>query len=368
MSGASETSLPKTIAKKVAPFVMAAATALMPDAKVVPHPTIDSPNLSHLAGQETREALQQLPANVIMIDFAPNELKEGIRQTIFPDEEAINSANIPGAIKDYIISRFGTHGENVATVIHRIWERLGFTADVNMYPLQNILDFQNVESGQDELGNQEYFLSIDAGKIAEVLQQYPNQKVVNLSLQLGKIGFSMIEHERRIVGSVNYPTDVILPDGRVQYYSPENELITQTREEYQEYKRRLEEDASETVTLSQPYPKLTEAYSKEDLQKNLPQLFALCRAFPDKLFVAAAGNEGENLEAIPDRPPNLLLVAEWNGVDKRPEQEVYGADVYIDNEELTIPHGSSFSSPVVSALGSILTVQGLTPKEIKQKS
>lgn len=360
-------SLAKRIAKKATLLALAASTGLIPDRATIPNTITESPHPPPPAGQEMKEQLRQLPANVVVIDFAPNEPKEGINQTTFPDQNLIDSIDIPPEVKDYIINRFGIHGESVISVMRKVWGRFGFTSTPDMYPLQNALSAQNIELTQDELGNQEYFLSINPDQITKILQQYPDQKVVNLSWQLGKVGISMVEHERRIVKPVDYPAYVTLPDGRVQYYSTTHELITQTKEEFEDYERHLEEEASEIVTLLRPDPRPKEAYSKDEVQQNLPKLFALCNAFPDKLFIAAAGNEGENLEIMQNRPTNLLLVAEWNGVDKRPQYNVLGADIYVDNEELSIKHGGSFSIPVLTALGSIFSAEGLNAQEAKKK-
>lgn len=359
----------------------AAATIV---AKNIPFPLPDSPSQP----QETKEPLKTLSSNVVIIDFAPNEPREGISQTEFPNRELLASPNIPEDVKDYITDSFGSHGENVASAMRKTWERFGFTSTVNLHPVQNALDSQNIEvSPEVEIPptgfGHKYFLTIDHTKLAEITRQYPDQKVVNLSLQLGKVGVARIEKEKTVGNYELPPGGYIDEDGILSVFGNAGVSATESglkpmtpsgevtepinKSEYEALKKEKEESVTEITSLETPILRKIEAYSREEVEQNLPHLFELCKAFPDKLFVAAAGNEGEDLRGMQDRPANLLIVAEWNRWETKPEHDVYGADIYVDNSALTLPHGSSFSTPAIAALGSIFTNQGLSIEETRQR-
>lgn len=120
------------------------------------------------------------------------------------------------------------------------------------------------------------------------------------------------------------------------------------------------------------------AYTKEKALKNLTLLFEVCNAYPDKLFVFAAGNEREDLrDALQQigeaRPKNVLLVVqqgkgEYDGREiQGPLHGVQGADIYVNNQELDLPNGSSFSTPVLAAIAAELFDKGYTLDQVRDK-
>ena len=305
------------------------------------------------------EQLKTLQNDIVVIDFAPHKPQEGVNQLEEGSQDFINVPDLPFDVKESIQKEVASHGENVARVMQRVWRSLGYEGSINLFPLQNTFRQKDVETQEDELGNKVYLLTIDQDKLSGVLERYPDQKVVNLSLQLGKVGFTILEREKRITKPVDYPTQVAI-DGQVKYLSSDGRrLPIASLDEYEAYRQKLEEEATEVVKLPNPYPALKEAYTKEEARKNLSRLFALCEKYPEKLFIAAAGNTSQDLRELGDRPTNLLLVAEWDHELERPKNNILGADIYVDNRAQGFDSGSSFSTPVISALCSILLNRGL---------
>lgn len=135
------------------------------------------------------------------------------------------------------------------------------------------------------------------------------------------------------------------------------------------------EDVYEQVTEVTYGVEMFGAYGPESALKNLGELCQILQEnFPegDRIVVMAAGNWDDDMrEAVAQLQAEgkwyagLVLVAEWG--DAGPFDGVYGATVYVDNarlmeelgeifsdfdaaelEDSHIPHGSSFSTPVVS--------------------
>jgi len=222
---------------------------------------------------------------------------------------------------------------------------MGFIGKPQLYPLQSLINPKLVEFGRDKLDNSMLSISLEPEPIVKVLKNFPQQKVVNLSLQVGKMGFV-------------YEEKWLEPQAR-------------------EISPGVYEEKTIVQTYETPQVKTQDAYTLENAQENLPKLFELCRSFPDKLFVAACGNTRDDIREArkllaSDWPNNLLLIGEWDDTFKYRQGNsdygyVYGADIYVDNQSLGLEHGSSFSTPVVGALASIMMNQGLTVEETKEK-
>jgi len=136
----------------------------------------------------------------------------------------------------------------------------------------------------------------------------------------------------------------------------ESRIIDPLNEE--EYRQQVEEAIKKaTVVMEAKYPwiEIYGAYQGEGGIKSLGELISFCKRLPGVIVVASAGNLNDDL--LPGRnyykeswPENLVLVGEWDGKREVPYHNVRGADVYVDNSLFELPHGSSFSAPVVSAL------------------
>lgn len=370
---------------------------------------------------ETREQLRPLSPNVVMIDFAPNSPKVGINQTEFPQEDQFIKSIVGNEYVDeqILISEFGpdfrtneekmdqvfrkypkvaiaygaidalsTHGERVARTMQATWKQADFESNVFLSPLQDALNITEMEVTQDELGNKGYFFNVDEQVIIDKLKQYPNQKVVNFSFQVGKVGFFIQEYAEEQNSSEGEITLGLEDEnGNIFYYvgakggirftdnskaigiSETGEpVVPMTSEEYSEYRRKKdEENPKKVVKVDHPWAEIRGAYEKDDVENNLPKLFEICTTYPDKLFIVAAGNEGEDLRGLQQRPTNLLIVGQWDGEKAESKNRVLGADIYVDNREFGLGNGSSFSTPVITAYASILLNQGLSFKEVRNK-
>lgn len=298
----------------------------------LPHSTTISDHSAELS-----ETLKSIPPTIVMIDFFSTEvegvgLKEEPTAKYIEEDELTkkfglnfsrNLATLAKVAKEYpdvalaygVWEMYQGHGRQVAQVLRQTLSRLGYRSPIEAYPLPNVLTSDRIELTQDELGNRNYSVEINPDAIIEVLKGYPDQKVVNMSFQVGKLGLDLM------------------------------------------------------VTNNTPHIRFTEAYTKDKAQENLSELFRICKAFPDKLFIVAAGNLEDDLTAIDQPfPKNLLTVAEWNGRTDMPQAEVLGADIYVDNSSFGAPPGSSFSVPVIGGIIQALLNQGLSIEEAKAKA
>ncbi len=290
------------------------------------------------------------------------------------------------------------HGETVTRVMEKTWNSLGLqSTGVEIIPLQTIFDTASIKETKDALGNKGISISFDPKRIIDLLRNDTN-RVVNMSFQVGDIEL-LIEKRRKVmpeaestptleslamfdekdnayIGAVytmNDATTYIDAEGKeVKPATPEElRVLKQTLKEREKEAAEKAEKNARIVELEHPDIKIIGAYDRTKARENLPKLFEVARAYPDKLFFAAAGNEGEDLrEALKElgdeKPPNLSFVAQWTAGFK-PTHNVYGANIYVPNSNLGAPDGSSFSTPIMAAYAETLFKQGLSMQEVMKK-
>ena len=262
-----------------------------------------------------------------MIDFAPETKTEGIKQKEFPSNQAImrkilgkeykasyqlmlefglraldlktlekkvfskypRLALVYGFMKTY-----AQHGEGVAAAMESTLAKSGFGSEPHMVPLQEMLG--GYEFTQDELGNYGIFGEIDPEKVIKALADYPDQRIVNFSFQIGRVGFIYRKKSKDLNPnwSGEFPTVVTMKSGGkiTKSILKEGKSIPVTEKELEEIFKKIEEGMIITVE-HEPFFDVYDAYTREAAKENLPKLFKICHAFPDKLFVVAAGNHGD---------------------------------------------------------------------------
>ncbi len=286
----------------------------------------------------------------------------------------------PEALMYAFVEKYFTHGKDVSAVTEDIWKRIGLgNKKARLIPLQTILDQQSVKTIKDSEENPGVSVNFDPQKVIDILKDDPNQ-VVNMSFQVGNVDLYAVTHrQKELLGAPS--EEMLLEDDEGNYYPGARSISVENNQKVylnekgekvapvspEDYQKRQEQErgVKETLTTS---TKIEGAYSKDKAKENLPKLFEVCKAYPDKLFVAAAGNEGEDLrEALKqiEKPNNLLLVGQWSvynvegSTAELPTHRVHGTDVYVNNSALQVPDGSSFSTPVISAYASSLLSRGL---------
>jgi hypothetical protein len=357
-----------------------------------------------LGPEERKEKLTKLPSDAIMVDFAPEKKTEGIKQEKFPNNRKVmeeilgKEYRAPSqlvmefglkalnreALEKRVFSKyprlalvygfmeqFARHGENVASVMRLALGRSEFEGEPHLIPLQEMLG--GYEFTCDELGNYGLFGGVDPEKIIKALINYPKQQIVNFSFQIGRVGFIYREKSRDVNPdwAGEFPTVVTIKDkeGKTsKSILKEGKSVAVTEEELEEIFKKIEKGRI-IVVEHEPFFDIEDAYTREMAKENLPKLFRICNAFPDKLFVVAAGNYGDDFvterTTLKDQwPNNLIMVAEWGKMG--PVGHVEGADVYVDNKALGVDSGSSYSTPIITAAAWILRNQGLTLSEIKE--
>jgi len=289
-----------------------------------------------------------------------------------------------------ITESYLSHGQYVIATAHKVWKQDGKQVDsVKITPLQKIFDeFSLKDAPVDELGNKGKRLVFDEDRVIDLLRGNTSD-VINCSFQIGNVDIMAVTKKKIVkIPEVFIPfryealdaedinkervylienqdaTGFLAGENNIQYPidAAGNRITPISADEFKLLKKQKEAEAKANATIAivdidPPRKEIIGSYAKEKAMENLPKLFQVCSAYPDKLFVFAAGNEGEDMrEALrllgEKRPKNLLLVAQWGSTS--PYDKVYGADLYVDNAALGINEGSSFSAPAISAIASEL--------------
>lgn len=374
---------------------------------------------------------------VTIIDAAPAVPTEGLKQNEFISNEDMLKRMLGDNYisKEQLVAEFGedykakwkqvidkypqailmdwvhtyfSHGENVAEVMKKTWEQMGLKSNgLHVIPLQKIFDDTSVTQMNDSLANPGYSLDFNPERIIKLLKQDQN-RVINCSFQVGNVDvfaekkrlqipepdipsvfYALIKGDNeykeikdRIYLGEKGKTYGVISTGKnlIPMDEQGNELSSVTPEEFAEINKVKTEEAkrkAQVVNVENIPIKITGSYAKDKAAENLPKLFEVCKAYPDKLFIVAAGNEGEDFrmvldtlrKEIPEKVPNnMLIVGEWTRYGdyaNGPQHAVYGADMYVDNNSLGIFSGSSYSTPVISAFAEKLFSEGKTLEEVK---
>lgn len=390
-------------------------------------PNIESPTAvpSPPSEQKTVENKELMPftPSLTIIDVAPSTSNEEMIKNILGDKYISKSQLIaefgqnyeeksgevlkkyPQAVLYYYFN-YASHGSKVEEVVQKVVEKNGKkSTGETIIPIQKTLDSTSIKPAKDELGNEGFTLSFNQDKIIEPLKG-GNNNIVNLSIQIGDVDLYVnkiskfvpdpdipkphfedkdgkIFNPDKVYLSPGFTIDMPKGDVLVPFNAATGEEIKPiSSQEYLELVKKSREEAEKKATLQEgDYSlKINGAYTAEKAEQNLPKLFKICETFPDKLFVVAAGNYREDLRGAleklaANKPSNLLIIAEWGGGSRSddprdegyPQGRVQGADLYVDNNELGIPEGSSFSTPVISAYASMLFDEGLSISEVKSQ-
>jgi hypothetical protein len=206
------------------------------------------------------------------------------------------------------VDLFHEHGKSVVDGMRRVYWMLdvGYSITPDIVPIQ--IAFNEFTFTPEDDGNQTMMTRLNMNRIIDMLDRYPDQNIVNFSWQAGSVGFT-------------YP--------KSEYHG---------------------------------------AYEKERAVESLRELIQMVDAYPEKMFFAAAGNNGDDirearklLEANDEWPENLLLAAEWERDDHgygRPANDVYGGDIYSDPKPLALWGGSTQSTQTMSSLAAYLQMKG----------
>lgn len=341
----------KTVVKKIAPVIIAGIAAFSSDSKAsLPTPVIPATISSSGQGQKEAEKIPFRP-QVTILDAGLSIPREGIVQKEFFSNEKLakkmlgeeylskqqleeifdqpinwmspDAKHAAEKTKKYkqvlahaFIERYFKHGDEVASTMEKIFDKLDLqNTGIMLIPLQKIFDPSDIKDIQSSSGDHGISLSFNSQRIIELLRGDMN-RVVNMSFQVGNVDLLFSKYDF-------------------------------------------------------PSIEISGAYQDEKADTNLPKLFAVAKAYPDKLFFASAGNEGEDFEDTisklkDQKPNNLLIVGQWTN-RYGPTQFVFGADIYVDNRGLGIGDGSSFSTAILAAYAETLFRQGLSQSEVLEK-
>ncbi|MBP7876271.1 hypothetical protein KA012_04730 [Candidatus Woesebacteria bacterium] len=329
-----------------------------------------------------------------------------------------------------LLQQFRSHALDVIEAHTAALEQNGLTAPATLIPLQSAFELTPRQDAVDNLGNPSVTLTVTAQPLIDRLRQFPNLAIVNLSFQVGeittvleKIGMDAAlmttlsqrvkeleaRYEKRTINYTGTGKETVFrteknPDPNKVLFigdssQPGEIQLFWTSKDYNDPNKKLEpaelitEQGWEEILLSELGPLIPEefpvsgketpdiviqgAYSGEKTIDNLRVLFKLADAFPEKLFVVALGNYGDDIREarnvlVDEWPENILFVGHWNHFTENPyfssdKRSSDGADLFVDHIALGEKMiGSSVSTAIVSARAVALKHAGITlPGDLK---
>ncbi|MEX0895680.1 MAG: hypothetical protein WDZ94_01930 [Patescibacteria group bacterium] len=310
-------------------------------------------------------------------DTTYSEIKE--IQPTTPDERVI-------LLLSSLKTVYGTHGEDVSKVRELTAQFLGETdSQVEHASQNNPITFDSLEF--DEVGNPILWLVSSIEDVDQVVRQ-SQAPVINMSFQIGKVGMKYKLFKQVLVNPDMKPPDKSsrsVSDGPVTiiYRDAERNIIS--AEEYEKLlSLALEKEIVMTEVESERDLVPQDGYLKERAYQNLGNLADLASKYPDKIFVAAAGNPvNENPNDFPDLreakeklmqenrwPPNVFTVGYVVQYQDMLVPTQYGADFYVFHEDIDRigkqTSASSYATPMVTEIVRRLQNQGITnPNDIR---
>ncbi len=358
--------------------------------------------IKHLVGPE-----YAIPMWRMFVEFGPDAFtEEGFRKKVvtrYPEFGIVAGAMLA----------FASHGHSVAACQRAFAKRFGYDMQSIVLPVQNALSIEELQR-QDELGNPSVLLNVSTTTFKESLRNLPNRSIINLSLQVGKIAVTHKRRKIRMHYDDNFPileqallTSYKAHDAPEYYfYDPSfiyvdeesdktvlkvlstGEIATAQNasytvvadEDFERYtKVQTESLLYKTLRVTEvdtsPYFEIQGAYTGQYGADNIHELFDLAHEYPDKMFIAALGNYGDDLRPYrelysDDWPANLIIAGHWDSALQQPKMynsyDNYGADIYVDGTEYGGEPGSSMSCAVLSTAVSILFEKGILSQDIKK--
>lgn len=294
------------------------------------------------AAAESCESQYPRDQDIVVFDFGPVECDPRIAQDVHvsngrmltnmaingflePEERlpfillatALDSVGNGGAVRERVLEKvpqlapmadFLTekqgHGQIVVRVMGDVLEAKGYEATAfPLYPLQDLYEYVRYED--DESGSRTLYAGMGRERFENALSRHP-EKIVNLSWQVRELGMRIAKDGVEILG----------------------------------------------------------AYRKETALESLTDLAMICNAYPDKLFVVAAGNHNDDLREAIQRlfeqgqlPKNWIIVGEWfPGKWEENDQGLWlpklnarGADLYVPTKNQKYNKANEGGSTVSTA-------------------
>lgn len=358
-----------------------------------------------------------------MVDFAPEQRLNELNQNKFPNNEQLGQTLLKekylsekqldeefhtpfvlherlwevlkvhpeAALLHTYLSMFENHGQIVATAMRETWKLRGETAKPYVVPLQDSISAEDIHFSQDEYGNFGAQVNLRPETIIPLVKEaqktFPDQKIINLSLQLGTLEFWRSPLEDPYPNNPSL-TSVNDDKGNIYYFVNPNkksgrhisdangkiikyvlddggELFPKERDVANKEFEALLTEYQKTPEGKNPGPRIKGAYSKEK-QNNVLLLNKVAEAFPDSFVAAAAGNYKDDFRNVADQiSSRVTVVGQWDDENNSPAFKVYGADIYVPSKELGIA-SSSQSTGVISAVANSLVNEGISVENLKQ--
>lgn len=288
----------------------------------------------------------------------------------------------------FLKERYRKHGEVVVEIEKKVSDMLGVPADLyHESEKQDVTPAMSMGNlSTDTIGNPTLGLSLSEEYVAERIAQSPARDIC-MSLELGDFSITYEMYKEEIA----YPDIAMQPPSKRglkelddsgyenivdHYYDGKNNKIT--KEEYEDLEGKSKEKKSVLLEPKDRRFIINDGYYPEKAYSNLSRMVELAKKFPDKNFYVAGGNPlnqfkrpdlreaRERIEKEQGMPANLRIVG-VKGNEPSPYAASLGCDIYVDEfdlEKLDLPPMSSFATPMVKRVGTILLDRGKLPEDI----
>lgn len=327
------------------------------------------------------ESSEQILAKIGVKDPTTEKgLKEGV-----PTSEAEALALFLTGLKIH----YESHGKTVIQARQKAEELFGNTPECGSPP-KNLNEASLLEAVQigdlifdDKLKNPTFYYQVSADVVERLIGQ-SSDDCVNMSFELGefattyKMYFLEKKHPEIDYRDVPHENKLVI-DGKetITYENMKGQEFTK-----EEAEKIIAEFKEREVKLLEPKDrdiKAEDGYEGKNTFSNLSLLAALVKKYPDKFFIAAAGNPTAGIPDITEArkrlaqenkwPDNLLTVGVYGPTQWGDRTYAFGADLYVQAEDLKklgFPEASSFATPVVTEIVSQLRTFDQDPQWIRE--
>lgn len=311
----------------------------------------------------------------------PSDIKEVKKAFPTNDQEALL------LMMRLLQERYKDHGNNVTQVMKAAATSIA-NPNKEYSPPSKLSVARAVQFGglkYDKMGNITLNFEISAEEIEKMISKMGNNvRVVNMSLELGRLPMTYIMYSERFKHPELVNTGIggiVTINGVTIYKNDLGEVISKA-----EYDKIFAENNAIEVYLLDPSDRdvqYLDGYAGENTLYNLIQLVNIANKHPDKIFVVAGGNPsnapGSKLPDIREAraklerrgvwPKNLIVVGYQFSYEGVGFPASHGADVYVKTEDLKklgFSGASSFATPVITEVVRNLIESGVHPVQVKE--
>lgn len=293
-----------------------------------------------------------------------------------------NEDQVRAIAQEFLKVTYATHGIQVVDVMRKTKDLIEPNKPITTLRQISIVDAVSIGEIQlDKIGNPTASVKISEEGVDTFVSQ-STEGVVNISFELGNFPFVSILYGSRLKHpemARQYPS--IRTVGETTGYT-DYQGNTITADEYNKTLIMLNETEIGLLNPKDRETVFLDGYTGTETYENLRKLVTICKKYPGKMFVAAAGNptkiQGFKMPDIREARETMVSQGEWpdnllicgfkvfdfsSGVGSYTGVASYGADIYVSGEDLKslgFDQASSFATPVITEIVRQIKERGIT--------